>query len=58
MGGEEGMVAALLQIIAHDNVDLYVSNAFMMRIHEPFMLTNLSSSVRLAKPVLSISRIA
>jgi hypothetical protein len=52
------MVAALLQIIAHDNVDLYVSNAFMMRIHEPFMLTNLSSSARLAKPVLSILRIA
>jgi hypothetical protein len=58
VGGEEGMVAALLQIIAHDNVDLYVSNAFMVHISELFIFTNLSSSARLAKPALSISRIA
>ena len=52
------MVAALLQIIAHDNVDLYVSNAFIQCIHVPFMLTKLSSSARLARPALFISRTA
>ena len=58
VGGEEGMVAALLQIIAYDNVDLYVSNALILRIHASFMLTDHLSSVRLAKPALFISRIA
>jgi len=52
------MVAALLQIIAHDNVDLYVSNAFIVRIHESLIFTDLSSSAQLAKPVPFISRIA
>jgi importin-7 len=42
VGGEEGMVAALLQIIAADSVDMYVSNAFVLCIHAPAMLTDLS----------------
>ena len=36
------MVAALLQIIAADSVDMYVSNAFIARICMSFVFTDLS----------------
>jgi hypothetical protein len=52
------MVAALLQIIAWDNVDLYVSNALILCMHALFILTDRFSPARLAKHALFISRIA
>lgn len=52
------MIAALLQIIAADNIDLYVSNALFCLNEGPMKLTSLHLIVQLARPVLSGSKTA
>lgn len=51
IGGQEGMVAALLQIIAADTVDLYVSNASKYHSYAFNELIDDLSIERLASPV-------